>query len=185
VTSRDVSLPLGEVGWLFPALADRREHDQVRQLVQAADETLYQLGRRLGVRCDAQLWGVPLNRFRYQRLGPEPELPVTILVSEGGSDQIFADVLCGPSGGGPYIRPGPPWQVRTTISLCCDSDPIGCRGHVVEARSSPHLATPIEAATEVQAATAWLLRRLLNETEHSLRELDPDRGHPPSPRRHD
>lgn len=185
MTSRDIALPLGEVGWLFPALADRTEHDRIRQLLQVADETLFGLGQRLGARPDAQLWGVPLNRFRYQRLGPEPEFPVTILVGEGGSDQIWVDVLCAPARSGPYLRPGPPWQVHTTISLSCDSDPTGCGLHQVDAQTSPPVETPLGAATEVQAATAWLLQRLADETEDSLRKHDPNRRHPPEPRRHD
>jgi len=185
VTSRDIPLPLGEVGWLFPALADRAEHDRVRQHLQAADETLFRLGQRLGARPDAQLWGVPLNRFRYQRLGPEPEFPVTVLAGEGGSDPIWVDVLCAPAGSMPYHRPGPPWQVRTTISLSCDSDPTGCSGHQVHTQTSPPVETPLEAATEVQAATTWLLQRLADETEDSLRKHDPNRRHPPTPRRRD
>jgi hypothetical protein len=142
-------------------------------------------GQRLGAHPDAQLWGVPLNRFRYQRLGPEPEFPVTVLAGEGGSDQIWVDVLCTPAGSGPYHRPGPPWQVHTTISLSCDSDPTGCGGHQVDAQTSPPVETPLGAATEVQAATAWLLQRLADETEDSLRKHDPNRMHPPAPRRRD
>lgn len=185
MTSRDIPLPLGEVGWLFPALTDRTEHDRVRQLLHAADESLFRLGQRLGARPDAQLWGVPLNRFRYQRLGPEPEFPVTVLAGEGGSDQISVDVLCAPAGSGPYHRPGPPWQVHTTISLSCDSDPTGCGGHPVDAKTSPPVETPLGAATEVQTATAWLLQRLADETDDSLRKHDPKRRHPPAPRRRD
>jgi hypothetical protein len=185
VTSRDIPLPQGEIGWLFPARADRTECDHIRHLLEAADETLFRLGQRLGARPDAKLWGVPLNRFRYQRLGPEPEFPVTVLVGEGGSDQIWLDVLCAPAGSGPYQHPGPPWQVHTTISLVCDSDPTGCGGHEIAARTSPHVETPLGAATEVQAATAWLLERLAHETEDTLRKHDPNHRHPPVPRRRD
>ncbi|MFG1872489.1 hypothetical protein [Micromonospora arborensis] len=185
MTYRHIPLPLGEVGWLFPALADRTEHDRVRQLLQSADETLFRVGQRMGARSDAQLWGVPLNRFCSQRLGPEPEFPVTILAGEGGSSQIWVDVLCAPAGSMPYHRPGPPWQVHTTISLSCDSDPTGCGGHQVDAQTSPPVETPLGAATEVYAATEWLLQRLANESEGSLRKHDPKRGHPPAPRRHD
>ncbi|WP_326557245.1 hypothetical protein [Micromonospora sp. NBC_01796] len=99
-----------------------------------------------------------LNRFRYQRLGPEPEFPVTILTGEGGSNQIWVDVLCAPAGSMPYHRPGPPWQVHTTISLSCDSDPTGCGGHQVDAHTSTPIETPLNAATEVHTATEWLLR---------------------------
>ncbi|MFB9179391.1 hypothetical protein ACFFX1_14735 [Dactylosporangium sucinum] len=185
MTSRYIPLALGEVGWLFPALTERTEHDRVRELLQAADETLYRLGQQLGARPDAQLWGVPLHRFHYQRLGPEPEFPVTILAGEGGADQIWVDILCAPVGRGPYHRPGPPWQVHTTISLSCDSHPTICGVHQVDARTGPPVETPIEAATEVQAAAAWLLQRLAAETADSLRKHDPNRGHPPPPRRRD
>jgi hypothetical protein len=186
VTSREVPLPLGEIGWLFPTLADHAEHKRVRQLLQAADEALYRLGQRLGAQPDAQLWNVPLNRFYYQRLGPEPEFPVTILAGEGGADQICVDVLLAPAGHGPYHRPGPPWQVHTTVFLRCDSDGTGCGlHHQVDTRTSSLFETPIAATTEVQAATAWLLQRLANETEESLRRHDPDRGHPPGPRHRD
>ncbi|MEU8419578.1 hypothetical protein AB0C15_01715 [Micromonospora sp. NPDC048835] len=185
MTSRNIPLPLGEPGWLFPALADRGERDAVRQLLRSADETLFRVGQRLGARPDAQLWGVTLNRLHYQRLGPEPEFSVTILVGEGGADDIWVDVLCAPAGSAPYHRPGPPWQVHTTISLSCDSDPIGCGVHQIDARTSPPVETPLGAATEVHAATEWLLRRLADESEGSLRQHDPNSGHPPAPRRHD
>jgi hypothetical protein len=183
--SREVPLPLGEIRWLFPALADRTERQRVQQLLNAADEALYRLGQRLGARPDARLWGVALNRFYYQRLGPEPDFPVTILAGEGGSGRIRVDVLCAPAGPGPYLHPGPPWQVDTTVSLRCDSDSAGCGGHQVDTRTSPLAETPVAAATEVQAATAWLLQRLANETEDSLRRHDPDRGHAPAARHRD
>lgn len=157
--SREVPLPLGEIGWLFPALAHRTEHQRVQHLLQAADEALYRLGQRPGARPDARLWDVPLNRFYYQRLGPEPEFPATILAGEGGSDRTCVDVLCAPADHGPYLRPGPPWQVHATVSLRCDSDSIGCDGHQVDARPGPPVETPV----------AWLLQRLANETEDSQR----------------
>jgi hypothetical protein len=185
MSSREIPLPLGEIGWLFPALADQMEHQRVQHLLQAADEALYRLGQQLGARPDARLWNVPLNRFYYQRLGPEPEFPSTILAGEGGSGQLRIDVLCTPAGCGPYLRPGPPWQVHTTIFLRCDSDSIGCGRHQVDARTSPPVQTPIAAATEVHAATAWLHQRLANQTEDSLRMQDPDREHPPAHRRRD
>jgi hypothetical protein len=185
VTSREIPLPLGEVSWLFPALADPSEHDRVRQLLHAADEALFRLGQRLGARPDAQLWGVPLNRFRYQRLGPEPQFPVTVLMGEGGSDQIWVDVLCLPAGSGPYHHPGPPWQVHTTIALDCDSDPISSCRHYVYAHTSLPIKTPLGAASEVHIATTSLLQRLADQTEESLRKQDPKRGHPPAPRHRD
>lgn len=186
VTSREVPLPLGEIGWLFPSLVDPAGHQRLRQLFQAADEALYRLGQWLGAPANAQLWNVPLNRFYFARLGPEPEFPVTILAGEGGHGQICVDVLLAPAGLGLYHRPGPPWQVHTTIFLRCDADDPSCGLlHQVDARTSPLVETPIEAATEVQAATAWLLQRLANETEESLRRHDPERGHPPVPRRRD
>jgi hypothetical protein len=122
----EVPLPLGEVSWLFSALADRAEHDRVRRLLGSADDAFYRLGQRLGAQPDARLWNVPLNRFYYQRLGSEPVFPVTILVGEGGADQICVDVLLTPVGRGPYQRPGPPWQVHTSVFLRCDSPDPGC-----------------------------------------------------------
>lgn len=103
--------------------------------------------------------GVPLNRLYYQRLGPEPELPVTVLLAEGGSDQIFVSVVCAPAGNAPYLRPGPPWQVNTTISISCDSDPKSCTGHEIDTRTGRPVGSAIEAAAEVLAATEWLLAR--------------------------
>jgi hypothetical protein len=179
VTPREVPLPLGEIGWLFP---DPAEHRRIRQLLQAADDVLHRLGQRLGAPPDAQLWNVALNRFYFQRLGPAPELPITVLMGEGGHGQICVTVLLAPAGSAPYYRPGPPWQVDTTIYLRCDAGDAGCGLHQVDARTSPLLDTPIEAATEVRAATAWLSRRLGEETEESLRDHDPGRGHPPMPR---
>jgi hypothetical protein len=186
MASREVPLPLGEIGWLFPTLADRAEHERVRQLLDAADEVLYRLGQRLGAQPDARLWNVLLNRFYYQRLGPEPDFPITILAGEGGADRICVEVVLTPAGLVPFHKPGPPWQIHTTVFLQCDSADPGCgRGHLVDARTSPLVETPIAAALEVQAATAWLLQRLADETEESLRTHDPDRGHPPTPRRLD
>lgn len=121
---------------------------------------MFRVGQRLGARPDAQLWGVTLNRFHYQRLGPDPEFSVTILVGEGGADPVWVDVLC-------------------------DSDSIGCGGHQIDARTSPPVETPLGAATEVHAATEWLRRRIADESESSLRRHDPNSGHPPAPRRHD
>ena len=177
---------MGETGWLFPSLADETEHQQLGRFLKAADEALYRLGQRLGAPADAQLWDVPLNRFYYSRLGPEPDFPVTILAGEGGHGTICVDVLLAPAGHGPYQQPGPPWQVHATIFLRCDGDDPGCGfAHQVDARTSPLVDTPSEAATELQAAIAWLHQRLANETEESLRRHDSDREHPPTPRRRD
>lgn len=189
MTARTVPLPVGDVDWLFPTQADgadRAERERVRQLLDAADEDLHGLGQRLGADPDARLWDVSLNRFYYQRLGPEPEFPVTILVGEGGADRICVEVVLAPAGPGPFHSPGPPWQIRTTVFLRCDSADPGCsHGHVVDARTGPPVETPLAAAGEVRAATRWLLNRLAGETEDSLRAHDPDRGHPPTPQRPD
>jgi hypothetical protein len=72
--------------------------------------------------------------------------------------------------------------VHTTICLRCDAGDAGCGLHQVDVRTSPLLDTPIEAAAEVRAATAWLSRRLDKETEESLRDHHPGRGHPPMSR---
>lgn len=186
MTSRTVPLPMGEIGWLFPSLVDPARHQQLRRLFQAADEALYRLGQCMGAPTGAQPRDVPLNHLHYLRLGPEPNFPVTILAGEGGHGRICLDVLLSPAGLGPYQRPGPPWQVHTRIFLRCGVDDPGCGfAHQVNARTSPLVDTPIEAATELQAAIAWLHQRLANETEESLRRNDADRGHPPTPRRRD
>jgi hypothetical protein len=186
VTTRVLVLARGDLTWLFPTLTDPAEHNRVRELLEAADDAFYRSGKRLGAQPDAQLWDVPLNRFYYQRLGPGPVPPVAILVGEGGTDRIRTQVLLTPAGHGPYLRPGPPWQADARVFLRCDSADPGCgEGHVVDARTSPPALTPVAAAVEVRAATEWLLRRLANETESSLRAQDPDRGHPPAPQRVD
>jgi hypothetical protein len=178
---RDVTLSLGDVRWLFPALTDRTEHDQVGQVLRAADRTLFDLGQRLGARPDAQIGGVPLNRLLYQRLGPEPDFPVTILVSEGGSEEIWVEILCTPAGSGPYLRPGPPWQTTATILLGCDSDPSNCAGHSIDVWASRPVESPLAASSAVMAATEWLRQRLSSVTAESLRSQDPQLGHPPAP----
>jgi hypothetical protein len=186
MSSREVPLRLGDMAWLFPTLTDPVESDRARRLLDAADEAFHRLGQRLGAQPDGQLWNVPLNRFYYQRLGPEPERRITILVGEGGADPICAELLLTPAGLGPYHRPGPPWQTHATVFLRCDSADPGCsRGHLVDARTGPLVETPVAAAVEVEAATTWLSQRLADETEESLRRQDPDRGHPLTPQRPD
>jgi hypothetical protein len=185
MTTRDVALRQGDIRWLFPTLTDAAEQDAILHMLQTADDTICRVGQRIGVRPDAQIGDVPLNRFVYQRLGPEPEFPVTVLAAESWSDQICVSVLLAPTGNGPYPRPGPPWQVEATILVRCDSDPESCRWHEVDVRRVQPVGTPMEAAAEVLAASVWLPQRLQAETEESLRSRDQYRGHAPAPRRVD
>lgn len=168
VTARDVVLLDGDVRWLFPTLTDPAEQIRVRDVLQAADDAVYRLGQLLGAPADAQVRGIPLNRLVYQRLGPEPEFPVTVLMAEGGTGQILTDLFCAPPGPGPYRCSGPSWRVDATIALSCDVDPQSCSGHEIDTRFGPIVDTPAEAAAEVQAAAEWLLQRLAHETEQSL-----------------
>lgn len=186
MTASRVPLPLGDVGWLLPTLTDPAERNHVTRLLAAADDGLHRLGQRLGAPPDELLWHLPANRFIFVRLGHGPDFPVTILTGEGGSDPIRMDVLLTPPGPGPFHRPGPPWQTYATVFLRCDAADPGCAySHVVDTRTGPLTQTPTAAAAEVLAATEWLAQRLSGETEASLRRHDPDRGHPPTPRRRD
>jgi hypothetical protein len=116
MASRRVPLHQDDVCWLFPKLTDAAEHDVILQILNAADDVVYRVGGRLNVRPDASFMGVPLNRFVYERLGPKPDLPVTILSSAGWSDQICVTATLAPMGGNPYTQPGPPWEVEATAA---------------------------------------------------------------------
>jgi hypothetical protein len=183
--TRHVPLPQGDICWLFPTLTDTAEQDTVHRILRATDAVVYQVGEGLNARSDASFMGMPLNRLVYSRLGPEPELPVTLLVAEGWSDQICVDVMLAPVGRNPFTRPGPPWEVDAMIGVRCDSDPDFCRWHWVEERRVESIGRPMVAATELQLASEWLLQRIREETEQSLRARDPKRGHPPKPRNDD
>jgi hypothetical protein len=192
VDLRSVALPTGDVRWVFPSLAEEAELNAVRQALVAADDIVYRVGQVLGARSDAEIGGVPINRFYYQRLGPEPDLPVTVLVAEGGSDQIEVCVLCAPGDVGqpmrrpvPYRRPGPPWLVEAWVSVSCESDPSACGSHVVCLWPGELQDHPVATALEVQMAAAWLLELVTHETEISLRARDSRRGHLPLPQHRD
>jgi hypothetical protein len=189
---RNVLLGCGDVRWVFPILAEVAELDAVCHALAAADELIFCVGQVLGARPDAEIGGVPMNRFYYQRLGPEPDYPVSILIAEGGSDTISVSVLCLPGDpdkgtrrSAPLLEPGPPWWVDAAISVSCDSDPMTCAGHDISTWSGMLQQNPVAAAEEVMAAAAWLRDLVANETEESLRARDPNRGHTPVPRRRD
>jgi hypothetical protein len=157
---RHVPLLQGDICWLFPALSDVTEQDEVLRILRAADAVVCQIGDLLNARSNASFMGVPLNRLVYTRLGPEPKFPVTILVSEGWSDQVCVDVMLAPVGRNPYTRPGPPWEVDAMIGVRCDTDPDYCRWHWVDERRVEPIGAPVEAATELRSAVKWLLQRM-------------------------
>jgi hypothetical protein len=187
VDTRNIPLPKGEIRWVFPNLADTTESEAVRQALLDADATLHRVGRVLGADADHEVLGIPMNRIYFQRLGPEPDYPVTVLMAEGGSDQVEVFVLCTPGDAerpsrrpGQHRRPGPPWLVDAGISVSCDSGT--CAGHPVSHWSGVLRDDPVATASDVRAAAAWLLDQVTQESEMSLRARDPLRGHDPQQR---
>jgi hypothetical protein len=179
---RNVPLPDGVVGWVFPGVV-AAEAERVAAILTEADDILHRAGQIQGAAADATVGGVPLNRFYYQRLGPEPDFTATVLMAEGGHDLIETFVGCLP-GGGPIAAPGPPWRVFATITLPCDSDAASWHRHEVLLWEREHAQNPLDAAHQVLAAASWVLDHA-SDTPAALRQLDPLRGHQPLPEHRD
>lgn len=180
---RNVPLAAGHVSWIFPAILDTAEAARIATTLAEADDTLYRAGQFQGADADASIGGIPLNRFYYQRLGPQPDFTATALMAEGGHGQIETFIGCIP-GSGSTATPGPPWRVHAIIDLPCDLDPESWHRHQVLVFEPEPAQTPLDAAHHILAAAVWILNHA-HDTPTALRMIDPHRGHEPIPQRRD
>ena len=173
---RNVALAEGDVNWLFPTLTESTEHRQVSRTLHAADAAHQRLALQLASGTNTDTDALSLLGLTYQRLGPSPAFPCTVLMAERGTRWLSTFLICTPAGHGPFTHPGPPWQVTSTVTVKCDSDPRGCAGHEVDVRIGEPILTPLAAGTEIRAAVEWLRVRLAGQDEKSIRAQDPQRG---------
>lgn len=162
------SIPLseGDLRWVFPDLADQ---DEVRTLLERADEQL----RRLAALCDVQAgWASP--GLGYDR----SEGPTDLMSYVDPPDVSFLAELTSP----PPLEwiewdsrdYGPPWEVVASVSVRCAAT-HDCGMHAIEEFDPSEKAhmTPVAAARDLVAATAWLLKRAQAVPLSSWRQRDP------------
>ncbi len=164
------SIPLaeGDLGWVFPELADERE---VRGILRRAAWCIEQLADHLGTRPS---WtGVGLEFHR----DPDQHSADLFGCAETADVSFVAELTLprDPVEWVPLARP--PWSVEGHVSVRCDAR-VDCGMHVIETRPVAEHADPIDAAGNLLAVATWLLQRGTEEPARSWRQRDSLSAHP-------
>lgn len=159
---RSIPFSEGELRWVFPDLAD---HDEVHMLLVSVDEQIRQLAAFFGSRPGWTGHGLEYSQYniRADLQGFVEPFDVSFLIELDSAPALA-------QGSDDY---GPPWEVDASISVRCDAVQ-DCGMHALERFNSSEKqhATPVAAARDLVAATAWLCGRAYAVPVASWRQRD-------------